>query len=150
MWKSKDLSDNCALPLVRFADTLTTTQNSLQQNLREIRFNQVPKTLQDSLMMARYLEFNYIWIDCLCIVQDDLEDWNREAVCMAEIYSNAALTIAASGSSDGSDGFLSSCNMAPWTPVCFEDTDGSFELILTPCSSKRQGYGPLPARLLAI
>jgi hypothetical protein len=101
-------------------------------------------------MIARYLEFDYLWIDCLCILQDDREDWNREAARMADVYSNAALTIAASRSPDCDDGFLSECDMASWVPICFEDTDGSFELIFTPCSAEREGYGPLPVRLLAM
>jgi hypothetical protein len=127
-----------------------TTQDSLQQHLHEIHFEQLPKTLQDSLMIARYLEFDYIWIDCLCILQDDREDWNREAARMADVYSNAALTIAASRSANCNDGFLSQCDMASWIPICFKDADGSFELIITPSSKERKGHGPLPVRLLAM
>jgi hypothetical protein len=113
-----------------------TTRRSLQQQLHEIRFEQLPKTLQDSLMLARYLDFDYIWIDCLCIIQDDQEDWNREAACMADIYSNAALTIAASRAQDCTEGFLSVRNMASWVPVCFEDADGSFKLMVVPERSR--------------
>jgi hypothetical protein len=122
----------------------------VQQHLQEIRFEQLPKTLQDSLMIARYLDFDYIWIDCLCIIQDDREDWNREAARMADVYLNAALTIAASRSPDCNDGFLSECDMASWVPICFEDAEGSFELIIMPSPDGRPGYGPLPVRLLAI
>jgi hypothetical protein len=134
-----------------------TTKSTLQQYLNEIRFEQLPKTLQDALMIARYLDFDYIWIDCLCIVQDDREDWNREAACMANIYSEAALTIAASRSQDCSDGFLSDRNVAPWIPICFEDADGPFELMIisSPRDNDKGGHwlagqGPLLVGLLAI
>jgi hypothetical protein len=134
-----------------------TRQSSLQQHFQEIRFEQLPKTLQDSLMIARYLEFDYIWIDCLCIVQDDREDWNREAARMANVYSNAALTIAASVSPNCNDGFLYDRNMAPWVPVYFEDADGPFELMIMPSPRDtdedrvwRPGHGPLPVRLLSM
>lgn len=35
----------------------------------------------------------FIWIDSLCIVQDDLEDWNRESTQMGNYYQCAWLTI---------------------------------------------------------
>jgi hypothetical protein len=108
-------------------------------------------------MIARYLDFDYIWIDCLCIVQDDREDWNREAASMADVYSEAVLTIAASRSRDCSDSFLSDRNVAPWIPVCFEDADGPFELMIMPSPRDthedrdwRAGHGPLLVRLIAI
>jgi hypothetical protein len=126
-----------------------TEQSSLQQHLQEISFEELPRTLPDSIMMARYLEFDYIWIDCLCIVQDDREDWNREAARMANVYSYAALTIAAGGASDCNDGFLhDDCIMAPWVPVCFEDADGPFELAIMPRPCNK--CEPPPVRLLDI
>ncbi|KAG6365431.1 hypothetical protein INS49_007042 [Diaporthe citri] len=38
---------------------------------------------------------SYVWIDSLCIVQDDPEDWNREAALMIQIYRYAEFTVAA-------------------------------------------------------
>jgi hypothetical protein len=55
---------------------------------------------------------------------------------MADIYSNAALTIAASRAQDCTEGFLSVRNMASWVPVCFEDADGSFKLMVVPERSR--------------
>jgi hypothetical protein len=74
---------------------ITATDN-LEQHLHEIVFARLPRTLQDSIMIARFSGFDYIWIDCLCILQDDKEDWGREAARMDDVYSNAALTLAAS------------------------------------------------------
>lgn len=45
--------------------------------------------------MLRRFEVEYLWIDCLCIIQNDSADWKREAVSMASIYKNAAFTISA-------------------------------------------------------
>jgi hypothetical protein len=108
-------------------------------------------------MIARYLEFDYIWIDCLCIVQDDREDWNREAARMAKVYSNASLTIAASVSPNCDNGFLYNRKMAPWVPVHFEDVEGSFELMIMPYARDtgkykrwRTGYDPLLVRRFAL
>ena len=57
----------------------------------------LPRTFQDFIEIARRLEIRYVWIDSLCIIQDSGDDWEKEAAQMASIYSNAHLTIAASG-----------------------------------------------------
>jgi hypothetical protein len=44
-----------------------------------------------------------MWIDSLCIIQDDPDDWRREAASMAAVYENAYFTIAATGSDGCSD-----------------------------------------------
>jgi len=65
------------------------------------------KTFQDAIHITRQLGMRYIWIDALCIVQDDDEDWRREAIKMHTVYGNASLTIAVAASSDGAQGCLS-------------------------------------------
>lgn len=57
-------------------------------------------------MITRRLGVRYLWIDSLCILQDDNEDWEREAANMAQVYSQPLVTLAASAASDGSQGFL--------------------------------------------
>jgi hypothetical protein len=47
-----------------------------------------------------------MWIDSLCIIQDDTEDWERESGLMATVYGNADLVIGATSVADGSFGFL--------------------------------------------
>ncbi|KAI1631371.1 heterokaryon incompatibility protein-domain-containing protein [Biscogniauxia mediterranea] len=59
----------------------------------------VPRTIQDALRVVESLGMRYIWVDALCIVQDDLGEKARVIGAMDLIYSRAALTIvAASGS----------------------------------------------------
>jgi Heterokaryon incompatibility protein (HET) len=70
----------------------------------------LPRTFQDAIAVARELSIPYIWIDSLCIVQDSPEDWKQESGLMASVYSNSYLNIAATGSSDSSQPFLSSRN----------------------------------------
>jgi hypothetical protein len=48
----------------------------------------------------------YIWIDSLCIVQDDEQDWEEESAKMAGIFSGCDLAIAASRASSCDEGFL--------------------------------------------
>jgi hypothetical protein len=56
--------------------------------------------------VARRLGARYLWIDSLCIVQDDLEDWRNESSLMYEVYKNALCTIAATASSDSRGGLF--------------------------------------------
>lgn len=52
------------------------------------------KTFQEAIRLTRDLGFSYLWVDSLCIVQDDNEDWERESRTMASVYSNAEVTLA--------------------------------------------------------
>jgi hypothetical protein len=64
------------------------------------------RTFQDALLATISLGFEYIWIDSLCIVQDDKDEWSRESKLMGEVYKNATCNISASGFADGEDGFM--------------------------------------------
>lgn len=66
----------------------------------------LPATLKDAITLARELGFRYIWIDSLCIIQNDRKDWEKEAARMGHYYQNAALTIAASWSTSASSGLF--------------------------------------------
>jgi hypothetical protein len=48
----------------------------------------------------------YIWIDSLCIIQDQQEDWQIESSKMGDVYRNSLFTIAATGFSDGHKGLF--------------------------------------------
>ncbi|KAI1417299.1 heterokaryon incompatibility protein-domain-containing protein [Hypoxylon sp. FL1857] len=84
----------------------TTTQSTLAERMLEIRTEDLSKTFAEAIDMTRRFEIDYIWIDSLCIIQDDSEDWERESVRMASIYRNAYLTIAATKSSSGDGGLF--------------------------------------------
>lgn len=65
------------------------------------------ETFQDAITLTRQLRVQYIWIDSLCIVQDDRYDWETESATMAAVFQNAYLTIAASLAADSSGGCFS-------------------------------------------
>lgn len=73
---------------------------------RRIQLSLLSKNFQDAITVARWLKFLHIWIDSLCIVQDDPQDWLHQASEMASIYSGAFLTISAARSSHYDEGFL--------------------------------------------
>lgn len=56
-----------------------------------------PKTIRDAMTVATRLELNYLWVDALCIKQDDDVDRPRQIAQMDKVYSCAALTIVSTG-----------------------------------------------------
>jgi hypothetical protein len=59
------------------------------------------------------LGLRYIWIDSLCILQDDARDLSREIAKMADTFQGAFVTISAASSSSVHHGFLSNRQTAP-------------------------------------
>ena len=66
----------------------------------------LPETFRHAIQVVRSLGFQYLWIDSLCIVQDILQDWSSESIKMAQIYQNAAITLAATDSDDSESGLF--------------------------------------------
>jgi Heterokaryon incompatibility protein (HET) len=50
---------------------LTTERATLPERLRGIDWDTLPKTFRDAISITRMLGVKYIWIDSLCIIQDD-------------------------------------------------------------------------------
>ena len=84
-----------------------TVKATLAEYQNHLPLTVLSQTFKDAVVITRELGFRYIWIDALCIVQDDDEDWRREAIKMHTVYGNATLTIAVAASSSGTQGYLS-------------------------------------------
>ncbi|KAL8914317.1 MAG: hypothetical protein Q9171_001037 [Xanthocarpia ochracea] len=82
------------------------TRQNISALKRRISVNELPQTFRDMILISRSLQIQYIWIDSLCIVQDDKEDWKTEAAKMWQVYSNAYVNIAATSSSNSSQGLF--------------------------------------------
>ncbi|KAK4162814.1 hypothetical protein QBC43DRAFT_355804 [Cladorrhinum sp. PSN259] len=84
--------------------TIKTTTSNLAQHLGSIGpITSLPATIRDAILATRGLGLSYIWIDALCIVQDDPVDWSSEAKRMHLIYLNAEITISSLTSSSSTD-----------------------------------------------
>jgi hypothetical protein len=88
------------------APPMTTTHETLQARLEGLPSEAIPQVFMDTILVARALSVQYIWIDSLCIVQNDLNDWQTESGRMADIFSNAYLTVIAATSSSSYESFL--------------------------------------------
>jgi hypothetical protein len=85
---------------------LKTTENSLSQFLVEIPTSQLPKTIKDAISVTRGLGIRHLWVDSLCIIQDNPEDWRTESENMGQIFQNATCTIAAAASENSNGGLF--------------------------------------------
>lgn len=75
-----------------------TTLGNLADHLNALPFSTLPRTYQMAISLARFFGIRYIWIDSLCIIQDDSSDWASESAKMCDIYEGSFLTIAATSS----------------------------------------------------
>lgn len=87
-------------------ERLDTKKGNIKALKGGFKISTLPKTFRDAIFVARGLELDYLWIDSVCIIQDDPHDWDIESKRMEEVFSSAYITLAASCASGTSDGFL--------------------------------------------
>jgi hypothetical protein len=83
-----------------------TLRDTLLKHSERIEYESLPRTIQDAIIVTRKLKLRYLWIDCLCIVQDDKAEREQELENMASIFANAYVTISAAAAKSSQDGFL--------------------------------------------
>lgn len=88
------------------AVSLTTNSSNYNAHQKSIHVERLCGVLRDAILITRMLGYRFIWIDALCIIQDSPEDLERELPLMGHIYSNAAITLAASVSQSGETGLF--------------------------------------------
>lgn len=98
--------------------------------------SQLPATIADAISLVRLMGERYLWVDALCIVQDDDDPKMTAIALMDVIYLRAFATIVALSGSDASGGLLGI--RTPLKPRKREETltidVGSSDLDCTPAS----------------
>ena len=99
-----------------------------------IPFEKQPPTIKDTVKVCRGLKFQYLWVDALCIIQNDPYDKSIEIAKMPSIFGSAAVTIAAARSRSASQGYLrervTGSRKAAIVPYhCLEGEIGSITLV---------------------
>lgn len=79
------------------------TQLELERpNGLSIDDERLPRTIKDAMLLVSRFDERYLWVDSLCIMQDDAENKHDQIALMDFIYQSAILTIVAvSGKSAG-------------------------------------------------
>lgn len=69
-------------------------------------WDNLPGSIQDAVKVTVSLGYRFLWVDSLCIVQDDTAEMAQQIALMPQIYSNAAFTILVARAEKAVDGFL--------------------------------------------
>ncbi|KAI0334691.1 HET-domain-containing protein [Cubamyces sp. BRFM 1775] len=83
-----------------------TTQSNLCTYVDGMNPEGLPQTIRDAVFVTRILGYQFLWVDSLCILQDSVEDKEREIGSMRDVYRQAVLTIDAASAAKVSEGFL--------------------------------------------
>lgn len=83
-----------------------TTKANFSSQRKGINYNDLPTTFKDAIFTTNKMGIRYLWIDALCIIQDDYEDWTSQAPQMGSIFQYSTCTIAAHSAKDTYNGFL--------------------------------------------
>ncbi|KAN0098329.1 Heterokaryon incompatibility protein (HET) domain containing protein [Hyaloscypha variabilis] len=81
-----------------------TTTSTISSFKKRLPLEHIPKTIKDAVAITKRLGFRYLWVDRLCIIQDNKADWQTEVQKMRYIYEGAVCTIAAVGAKDSGEG----------------------------------------------
>ena len=122
-----DLGDRSEPLLIRLTETKTLEQDSRYITLSHcwggkvpfilkngnvndfkqgVHISELPLSFQHAISITHSLGIRYLWIDSLCVIQDSISDWEREAGQMKGVYQNALLTIAATGAENSTVGLF--------------------------------------------
>ena len=124
---------------------LTTTENlerlSAPQGLsasaiKEMDGPKLPKTVQDAIAFCRDVGIRYLWIDTLCIVQNDRKDKGYMIQSMDDVYGHAAVTLVAASGENADSGLRGVSPRAgrPINPFTIIDDGITEHLSLCPAS----------------
>ncbi|KAH6887101.1 heterokaryon incompatibility protein-domain-containing protein [Thelonectria olida] len=91
---------------VRWDRCLTTQNFSQLREANGLDTIAVPKTIHDAMSLTDNLEERYLWVDALCIIQDDVGDLDLQTSQMDLVFSGAVLTIVAACGEDSDTGIV--------------------------------------------
>ncbi|KAI0116543.1 heterokaryon incompatibility protein-domain-containing protein [Nemania sp. FL0031] len=83
-----------------------------------ISISQLPQTIADAIFVCQQLGERYLWVDALCIIQDDPADKIVNITRMGEIFSLATATIVAACGHDPSKGLTCLRTRDPEQVIC--------------------------------
>ncbi|KAF4840937.1 hypothetical protein CGCSCA4_v009786 [Colletotrichum siamense] len=123
------------------AKTLRSNFASYQDH---IDFSTLPTTIQDAAIVTIQIGLSYLWVDAMCIIQDDDNDKMKEIAKMHAIYRSSQVTIAPSEAATSKTGFLRPRDM--WRPIKMKarfDENVFSDVLLVPEGSSCRSSAPL-------
>jgi hypothetical protein len=95
------LSDTIELRRINFSQLCLQNSLKLPNNIIHI-----PRTIIDAITLTRAMDMRYLWVDRLCIIQDEPTHLTQQLQQMASIYANSHFTIIAADGADADYGLL--------------------------------------------
>ncbi|KAG4281749.1 hypothetical protein FPRO06_10653 [Fusarium proliferatum] len=83
-------------------EAIKLLQKNVDQFQLGISIHDMPNTYEEAIQLSLRMDFKYIWIDSLCIIQDSLLDWMQEAKDMKRVYEHAIFNLCSATASDSS------------------------------------------------
>ncbi|KAK1760036.1 Neutral/alkaline non-lysosomal ceramidase [Echria macrotheca] len=96
----------CWGPKVDAEKQLTTEKSTYDSRCAAMPLETMSPVMRDAVIVCRTIGIRYLWIDAVCIIQDDLDDWGQESEVMGLVYYYAYLTICPLSSRSCLEGFL--------------------------------------------
>ncbi|KAK3367858.1 heterokaryon incompatibility protein-domain-containing protein [Podospora didyma] len=86
------------------AASVSLTRSTLDKLMNEGSLDEevLPRTIRDAMNLATALDIGYLWVDRLCIVQDDDAEKHAQIKAMGSIYARSHFTLIAAQSHDAS------------------------------------------------
>jgi hypothetical protein len=94
-----------------------TEEASLEDRCIGLPIELLTPTTKDAIATTRAIGLRYLWIDALCIIQDDKDDWSHESSQMNLVYRHAFVTFCILNTNSCHESFL---NRAPALEVPFQ------------------------------
>lgn len=90
-----------------FPDALTLLSKATLPSFREkIPLENLKTSVRDAMIVAQHLGVPYLWVDSLCIVQDDPDELGSEIMAMDRVYGNSFCNISAASEKDSAAGLF--------------------------------------------
>ena len=82
-----------------FTTPYRTTRENYSNHTKQVPWNQLSLALRQTILLILELDLDlgYLWVDSLCIIQDDREDKEKEIPRMSLIYGRAEIVFAVHG-----------------------------------------------------
>ncbi|KZM20285.1 hypothetical protein ST47_g8574 [Ascochyta rabiei] len=105
-----------------------TTTKTIQSYKKGIPWTSLPRAMQEAVVLTRALGIRWLWVDALCLIQDDATAKLEESMAMDEIFGNAFLTIAATSATDSSSQPLFPAQVQPFKIQATDNQGSAFKI----------------------